>query len=453
MRIESFFDPATFTLSYVVFDPDSHDAVVIDPVLDYDPIPSRVSLGSVEKIAHFVREHGLRLHQILETHAHADHLSGAQALKSRFGAGIVIGERITEVQRVFQRIFGLPDSFRTDGSQFDRLLADGAQLTLGRLPIQAIHTPGHTPACLSYLIGDAVFTGDALFIEDYGTGRCDFPRGSAADLYDSIHGKLYRLPDATRVFVGHDYLPGSRPLRFETTIGRSKSDNIQLRQDTGLPASLGYLWLPGLAVIASASVLTAPQGARVARLEVGTSTTADEQRVPGEHMAAPQVAHAARRVAGGVQGAQLLATKVQHVTVGQLHLRRTDAAGRRGRRARAGVLGQQGGTGDVVGMVVRFHRPAQPQAPRLQHGQVTLDLCIDRIDDQCLACVRVVQQVGAGAGGGVQELQRVHGGGSELFKIKTGYSARPYCASSYYFYSIYSHCGAGSSRSWRRKRA
>ena len=233
MRIESFFDPATFTLSYVVFDPDSHDAVVIDPVLDYDPIPSRVSLGSVEKIAHFVREHGLRLHQILETHAHADHLSGAQALKSRFGAGIVIGERITEVQRVFQAIFGLPDSFRTDGSQFDRLLADGAQLTLGRLPIQAIHTPGHTPACLSYLIGDAVFTGDALFIEDYGTGRCDFPRGSAADLYDSIHGKLYRLPDATRVFVGHDYLPGGRPLRFETTIGRSKSDNIQLRQDTG----------------------------------------------------------------------------------------------------------------------------------------------------------------------------------------------------------------------------
>ena len=197
----------------------------------------------------------------------------------------------------------------------------------------------------------------------------------------------------------------------------------------------------------------APQGARVAGLEVGTSTTADEQGVPGEHMVTPQVAHAARRMARGVQGAQLLTAKVQHITIRQLHLRRADAAGRRCRRARAGVLGQQGGTGDVVGMVVRFHRPAQPQAPRLQHGQVTLDLCIDRIDDQGLACVRVVQQVGAGAGGGVQELQRVHGGGSELFKIKTGYSARPYCASSYYFYSIYSHCGAGSSRSWRRKRA
>ncbi len=232
MRIHSFFDPATFTLTYVVFDPDSHAAVVIDPVLDYDPLASRVSQGSLEQVAAFVRQHGLRLHHILETHAHADHLSGAQALKRQLGGSVTIGEHITRVQAVFKRIFGLPDSFRTDGSQFDRLLADGAQLELGGLRIEALHTPGHTPACLSYRVGDAVFTGDALFIEDYGTGRCDFPSGSAEALYESIHDKLYRLPDATRVFVGHDYMPGGRPLRSETTIGRSKRENIQLRQDT-----------------------------------------------------------------------------------------------------------------------------------------------------------------------------------------------------------------------------
>lgn len=232
MRIHSFFDAPTYTLTYVVFDPDSHDAVVIDPVLDYDPLASRVSLQSAEQLAAFLRENGLRLRQILETHAHADHLSGAQYLKRQFGASVVIGEHITEVQRVFKHIFNLPESFPTDGRQFDRLLADGQEIELGTLRIQAIHTPGHTPACLTYQIQDALFTGDSLFIEDYGTGRCDFPRGSAEALYDSIHGKLYALPDATRVFVGHDYMPGGRPMRCETTIGRSKRENIQLRHDT-----------------------------------------------------------------------------------------------------------------------------------------------------------------------------------------------------------------------------
>ena len=232
MRVHSFFDPPTFTLTYVVFDPDSHDAVVIDPVLDYDPLASRVSLQSVEKVAAFVRENGLRLRHVLETHAHADHLSGAQYLKRTFGASVLIGERITEVQAVFKHIFGLPDSFRTDGSQFDRLLADGQELQVGTLRVSAIHTPGHTPACLTYKLEDAVFTGDSLFMEDYGTGRCDFPRGSAEALYESIHGKLYALPDQTRVFVGHDYMPGGRAVRFETTIGKSKRENVQLRQDT-----------------------------------------------------------------------------------------------------------------------------------------------------------------------------------------------------------------------------
>lgn len=232
MQIQTFFDPATYTLTYVVYDPSSRDAVVIDSVLDFDPLASRTSLESVEKVSAFLTEQQLKLHYVLETHAHADHLTGAQYLKRRFGAGVVIGSAITAVQEAFKPIFDLPPSFATDGSQFDRLLRDGEVLAAGTLQIEAIATPGHTPACVTYKIGDALFTGDALFIEDYGTGRCDFPRGSAEDLYDSVHGKLYRLPDATRVFVGHDYQPGGRPLRYETTIGASKRQNSQLREET-----------------------------------------------------------------------------------------------------------------------------------------------------------------------------------------------------------------------------
>jgi len=232
MRIHTFFDPATFTLTYVVYDPASRDAVVIDPVLDYDPLTVQTALTSVEKLLEFLAEQGLRLHYVLETHAHADHLTGAQYLKRRTGARVVIGARITEVQKTFQQVFDLPAEFPTDGSQFDVLLVDEQELQAGTLRVKAIATPGHTPACLSYLIGDAVFTGDALFVEDIGTGRCDFPRGSAEELYRSVHDKLYRLPDETRVFVGHDYPPAGRPLRYETTIGASKRHNLQLREDT-----------------------------------------------------------------------------------------------------------------------------------------------------------------------------------------------------------------------------
>lgn len=232
MRIHSLFDPATFTLTYVVFDPQSRDALVIDPVLDFDPLSAQTSLASIEKLAAFIDEERLKLRQVLETHAHADHLTGAQYLKRRYGAGVVIGARIAEVQSTFKNIFDLPESFRTDGSQFDRLLADGEGLEAGTLRVEAIATPGHTPACLTYKLGDALFTGDALFIEDYGTGRCDFPRGSAKELYHSVHDKLYRQPDAMRVFVGHDYQPGGRQLRYTTTIGVSKRQNIHLREET-----------------------------------------------------------------------------------------------------------------------------------------------------------------------------------------------------------------------------
>jgi glyoxylase-like metal-dependent hydrolase (beta-lactamase superfamily II) len=232
MDIHSFFDARTSTLTYVVSDPETRDAVVIDPVLDYDPLAGLTFTESIEAVGRFVEARGLALRWVLETHAHADHLSGSQYLKRRFGAGVAIGARITEVQETFKAILDLPETFLTDGSQFDRLLADGDVLHAGSVPVEVIATPGHTPACVTYRIGDALFTGDALFMEDNGTGRCDFPHGSAADLYDSIHGRLYALPDATRVFVGHDYQPGGRPLAFESTIGREKEENVHLRTST-----------------------------------------------------------------------------------------------------------------------------------------------------------------------------------------------------------------------------
>jgi glyoxylase-like metal-dependent hydrolase (beta-lactamase superfamily II) len=229
MKIEPFYDERTSTMTYVVYDPATHDAVVIDPVLDYEPAGSAVSYESVDDVTAFVRSEGLRVHFVLETHAHADHLSGSQVLKRRFpSAKTAIGRRITEVQRVFKGVFDLPEDFPTDGRQFDRLLDDGEVIEAGSLRFEVIFTPGHTPACASYRFDDSIFTGDALFMPDVGTGRCDFPAGSARDLYRSITGRIYPLPDDTRIFVGHDYPPEGRPLAFETTVGAQKRDNVQL---------------------------------------------------------------------------------------------------------------------------------------------------------------------------------------------------------------------------------
>lgn len=232
MIIKDFYDPATFTLTYVVHDPASKDAIVIDPVLDYDPGSSSTSTRSVELVSKYLTDNGLRLRYVLETHAHADHLSGSQWLKKHHGGDVAIGARITEVQEVFKGVFDLGADFVPDGRQFDRLLSDGEVLEAGSIPVRVIATPGHTPACVSFLVEDAVFSGDSLFIEDYGVGRCDFPKGSAESLYESVHEKLYSLPDSTRVFVGHDYQPGGRPVRAETTIGASKKENIQLKAST-----------------------------------------------------------------------------------------------------------------------------------------------------------------------------------------------------------------------------
>ena len=231
-RVQSFFDPQTATVTYLVFDPSTRDAVVIDPVLDFDPVTKKTSTESIAQVASFVDAHRLRPHYVLETHAHADHISASQWLKERYGAKIAIGARITEVQRTFKKVLALPDDFATDGSQFDVLLDDGAVVHAGSLRVETIATPGHTPACMTFVIDGALFTGDALFVEDYGTGRCDFPSGSASELYRSVHDRLYALPDATRVYVGHDYQPGGRELRFESTIGIEKRANVQLRAET-----------------------------------------------------------------------------------------------------------------------------------------------------------------------------------------------------------------------------
>lgn len=235
MHIEPFFDERTFTITYVVFDEASRDAVIIDPVLDYEPSGGKLWTESLERLAAFVDDKKLTVHHVLETHAHADHLSGSQWLKKRYGAKIAISERITEVQGVFKEVFAL-DELPTDGRQFDVLLKDRQVLKAGAVQLTAIATPGHTPACMSFQVGDAVFTGDALFLDDVGVGRCDFPKGDAAALYDSVVSRLFTLPEATRLFVGHDYPPAGRTWRAMTTVGSAKQANAQLTASMSKPA-------------------------------------------------------------------------------------------------------------------------------------------------------------------------------------------------------------------------
>lgn len=228
MKIDAFFDPRTWTLTYLVSDPATRDAVVIDSVLDFDPATGRVWTESIDRVLAIVANRGFTLRATLETHAHADHLSGAHTLRERLGIPVAIGSGITRVQQTFAPFFGRGPEFPCDGSQFDVLARDGEELHFGSLVARALHTPGHTPACVTWHIGDALFTGDALFMPDSGVGRCDFPDGSADALYASICERIYTLPDDTRIFVGHDYQPGGRPTACETTVGASKSENIQL---------------------------------------------------------------------------------------------------------------------------------------------------------------------------------------------------------------------------------
>lgn len=239
MNIEAFYDPRTATLSYVGWDEKTRDAFVVDPVLDYNPVGSRIWTESADKLITFVKAKKLELHLILETHAHADHMSGAQIVKQSFpDARVAISRRITRVQEIFHKALALSEEIATDGSQFDLLFEDDATLHAGSLALKVYPTPGHTPACSSYLVRGALFTGDALFMPDVGTGRCDFPAGSASDLFDSVSGGLYALPDATRVFVGHDYPTEGRVVQFESTVGEEKARNIQL---TALTEKQAYI--------------------------------------------------------------------------------------------------------------------------------------------------------------------------------------------------------------------
>ena len=226
-RVHAQFDEATHTVSYVVWDPATCRAAIIDPVLDYDHRTGRVSHRSADDLLGFVADQGLSVDWVLETHAHADHLSAAQYLKEKTGAPIGIGARITEVQRTFAPVFGL-DDVSGDGREFDRLFRDGDTFPLGGLQVEVMHTPGHTPACVSYRIGEAVFVGDTLFMPDYGTARADFPGGDARTLYRSIQ-RLLALPDATRLYLCHDYkAPGRDHFAWETTVGEEKTRNIHV---------------------------------------------------------------------------------------------------------------------------------------------------------------------------------------------------------------------------------
>ena len=225
-QVRAFFDSATNTVSYLVADPATKHAAIIDPVLDYDQSTGKASTHSADAILKTAEEEGLTVDWVLETHAHADHLSGAPYVKVKTGAKVGIGEHIREVQKIFRPVFNATDVSR-DGSEFDHLFAEGEQFSIGELEGSILHTPGHTPACVSYVIGDAVFVGDTLFMPDYGTARADFPGGDARTLYRSIQ-KLLALPDETRIFVCHDYLPeGRKDYAWETTIGEERK-NVQL---------------------------------------------------------------------------------------------------------------------------------------------------------------------------------------------------------------------------------
>lgn len=282
MKVQEFYDKPTNTLTYLVYDEQTKDAVIIDPVLDYDPKASKIKYEAVETLLNEVKKLSLNVHYVFETHAHADHLTSAQYLKNKIpGVVTAIHENIKLVQETFKAVFNFDDSFETEGKTFDRLLKDGEKIEAGPLKIEVIHTPGHTPACASLLINDkAVFTGDALFMPDFGTGRCDFPKGSADDLYTSIHEKLYKLDDDVEVYVGHDYQPGGRELAFKSTIGEEKEKNIQLKagtsrdeyvkfrtdRDSTLPAP--KLLLPSIQVNAQNGIFPKPDGNGVSYLKI-----------------------------------------------------------------------------------------------------------------------------------------------------------------------------------------
>jgi glyoxylase-like metal-dependent hydrolase (beta-lactamase superfamily II) len=225
-EIASFFDPATFTVTYVVRDPATREAAIIDSVLDFDPNSGRTATPSADAVIEYVTSHDLKVIWLLETHAHADHFSAAPYLQERLGGTIAIGEHITAVQAVFGKLFNAGPEFAHDGSQFDMLFKDGDTFSIGALPVTVLHVPGHTPACIAYIVGEAVFVGDTMFMPDYGTARADFPGGNARTLFRSLR-RILSLPHETRLFMCHDYLPkGRSEYVWETTVAAEREGNV-----------------------------------------------------------------------------------------------------------------------------------------------------------------------------------------------------------------------------------
>ena len=277
-RIESFFDPATATVTHLVFDPVSRCAAVIDSVLDYDPKSGRTSHTSADRVLDSIRRQGLQLQWLLETHAHADHFSAAPYLKERLGGKVAIGRQICEVQTVFRRIFN-DQGLDTEGRDFDRLLDDGDVIRIGELQLQVMHTPGHTPACYSFVIGLDAFVGDTLFMPDYGSARCDFPGGDAATLYRSIQ-RLLALPGETRLHLCHDYPPAGRAPAWVSSVGEPRARNIHvhegvteaecvsMRTERDKTLAMPLLILPAVQVNLRAGKLPTPEDNGISYLKI-----------------------------------------------------------------------------------------------------------------------------------------------------------------------------------------
>jgi glyoxylase-like metal-dependent hydrolase (beta-lactamase superfamily II) len=278
-EVTAFLDEVTNTLTYVVADPETGQCAVIDPVLDYDLTAGRTSTTSVDAVIEYIEANKLSLDLVLETHVHADHLSAAPVLKKRLQARTAIGDHVTAIQEVFTGIFGL-DDVATDGSQFDLLLADGDEFPVGNIQAKVMHTPGHTPACVTFVIGNAVFVGDTLFMPDFGTARCDFPGGDAEALYDSIQ-EIFELPNETRLFMCHDYkAPGRDEFAWETSVAEQRKDNIHIHDGiskqefvdfrTERDSQLGMpkLIVPSIQVNIRAGDMPDPEGNGVSYLKV-----------------------------------------------------------------------------------------------------------------------------------------------------------------------------------------
>lgn len=278
--VHGFFDEATNTITYVVVEPEGRACAVIDSVLDFDYASGHTDTRSADAVIAFINKENLDLKWILETHVHADHLSAAPYIQERLGGKIGIGDRITVVQETFGKVFNEGTRFQRDGSQFDQLFQDGDSLHIGQMRCDVLHTPGHTPACLTYVIGDAAFVGDTLFMPDFGTARCDFPGGSAEVMFDSVQ-KILALPESTRIFVGHDYkAPGRETFAWESTVGdqkalnvhvgagKSKEDFVAMRQTRDATLAMPRLIVPSLQVNMRAGHMPEPEDNGVSYLKV-----------------------------------------------------------------------------------------------------------------------------------------------------------------------------------------